>query len=63
MVLQTFYSFAIQYKTKDFVTKHRIFIPKKALKSHLKAVLERLNFKFLFVTQTWWVTLLRQIVS
>ena len=40
-----------------------IFIPKKAFKSQLKAVLEGLNVKFFFVAQRWWVTLFRQIMS
>ena len=50
-------------KQKTLSQKNRIFIPKKAFKRHLKAVLEDLNFKIFFVAQTWWVTLFRQIVS
>ena len=39
-------------KQKTLSQKNRIFIPKKAFKSHLKAVLEGLNFKNFFVAQT-----------
>ena len=34
------------------LSQNRIFIPKKAFKSYLKAVLEGLNFKIFFVAQT-----------
>ena len=39
-------------KRKTLSQNNRIFIPKKAFKSHLKAVLEGLNFKIFFAAQT-----------
>ena len=38
-------------KQKTLSQNNRIFIPKKTFKSHLKAVLEGLNFKIFFVAK------------
>ena len=63
MVFKHFILVLDSIKQKTLSQNNRIFIPKKAFKSHLKAVLKGLNFKNFFVAQTWWVTLFRQIVS